>query len=459
MWTKNEDCKKVIEDTWKTHVVGCPMFVLEKKLKIIKSRLKDWNRTCFGNVHINVSKAEQNLKEIPSSISLQGYIDSLYEVKAKAQHDLETALNMVEEYWKEKAKINWTLHGDRNTKLYHTYAKIRRKINLISSLVIDDNVVTDLAVMENHIESHFKNLFNNNHRMQDNILINANVPHLLNDNSNAMLTLIPSADEIHGAVKNLNANSAPGPNGFGGIFYHTYWNIIKLDVINVVTQFFSHGWIMPNYNANTLVLIPKTKEASCLGQYRPIALANFKFKIISKILIERLSSILPNIISKEQKGFVSGRCIKDGICLTSEAINILQNKSFSGNVALKIDIAKAFDTLNWNFIIQTLKCFGFNATFCNWIYAILNSANLSIGFNGKQVGYFRGDSKSLNAIINLLKYYGNTSGQFCNFSKSLIYVGGMTTARHVSLANIIGFTIANPPFIHLGVIFKGLLTT
>lgn len=117
-------------------------------------------------------------------------------------------------------------------------------------------------------------------------------------------------------------------------------------------------------------------------------MANFNYKLISKIVAYRLSSILPSIISPEQKGFIAGRSVKDGICLTSEAINLLGYKSFSGNVALKIDISKAFDSLNWDFILKTLSCFGFSDKLCNWIHFILNSTTLSIGINGKQVGYF-----------------------------------------------------------------------
>jgi hypothetical protein len=117
---------------------------------------------------------------------------------------------------------------------------------------------------------------------------------------------------------------------------------------------FGKNWIMPNYNANTLILIPKTPNADSIDQFRPIALANFKFKIISKVLADdRLAQILPSIISKEQRGFVNGRNIKDCICLTSEAVNLLPKKAFGGNLTLKIDISKAFDTLrSWDFLLN-----------------------------------------------------------------------------------------------------------
>lgn len=125
-----------------------------------------------------------------------------------------------------------------------------------------------------------------------------------------MLTRIPNDSEILNAILNLNIDSTPGPDGFGAIFFVHYWDIVKSDVINVVNQFFMQGWILPDYNASTVVLIPKTKEANNIELFRPIAMANFKFKIITKILADRLASILPSLISSEQKGFITGRNIK-----------------------------------------------------------------------------------------------------------------------------------------------------
>ncbi|KAK2449352.1 hypothetical protein QL285_008554 [Trifolium repens] len=186
----------------------------------------------------------------------------------------------------------------------------------------------------------------------------------------------------------MNKEGSPGPDGFGAFFFQTYWEIIKDDVSNAVLEFFNTNWIMPNFNSNTVVLIPKVEDADTISQFRPIAMANFKFKIISKILADRLATILPNIISNEQRGFIKGRQIKDCICLTSEAINMLHNKVYGGNLAIKIDIAKAFDTLDWNFLLKMLKSFGFCPTLCNWIHTILHSAKLSISINGKQEGFF-----------------------------------------------------------------------
>jgi len=200
---------------------------------------------------------------------------------------------------------------------------------------------------------------------------------------NTLLTRLPTPNEIHAAVQAMNKDGASGLDGFGACFFQSYWDIVKSDVNNAVMEFFTKDWILPNFNANTVILIPKVPDAISMGQYRPIALANFKFKIISKILADRLAPIMNNIISQEQRGFIKGRNIKDGICITSKAINHLHQKSFAGNLAFKVDISKAFDTLEWKFLPRVLTKFGLNDRFCSWIHTILKSATLSISVNGK----------------------------------------------------------------------------
>lgn len=95
MWTLNEECYKVMEETWKVQVFGCPMFILDRKLKLLKLRLKDQNKNNFGDIQKKGSAAEIGLKEIQDEIGVIGYTDSLHDKESKAQHDLELLfLNM-----------------------------------------------------------------------------------------------------------------------------------------------------------------------------------------------------------------------------------------------------------------------------------------------------------------------------------------------------------------------------
>lgn len=106
---------------------------------------------------------------------------------------------------------------------------------------------------------HFHNLFNNNIMLQEGISLHNVIPLMVNEQTNAMLTMVLTATEIKSFIFCLNVDSAPEPDGFGGTFYHNYWDIIKIDVINVVSRFFLQRWIPKDYNVNSTVLIPKSK--------------------------------------------------------------------------------------------------------------------------------------------------------------------------------------------------------
>ena len=442
----------------------------------------------------------------------------MLEQEKNAQINLENALNLEETFWKEKAKVKWHIEGDRNTAYFHRLAKIKQASSLITNMRNGDVMLNEPEEVSAHIVNHFTDLFTQNSNTINNGMVEEVIPNLITDRINRILTILPNHDEIHSAVFSLNQDSAPSPDGFGAVFFQKYSEIIKHDVIKAVLQFFNSGWLLPNFNSNTLVLIPKTNNADSVDQYRPIAVANFKFKIISKILADRLASIMPAITSVQQRGFIRGRNIKDCICLTSEAINVLNKKSFGGNMALKVDIEKAFDTLDWNFLLRVLKAFGFNDIFCNWIQSILASAKISISINGKLHGFFscsrgvrQGDplspllfclaeevisrsttklvregklklilgsrnnpvpshilyaddimlfckasNSNIQALTNLFQKYAQISGQFVNPQKSFIYAGSINHHRLLNIATSTGFNIGSLPFTYLGVpIFRG----
>lgn len=133
-----------------------------------------------------------------------------------------------------------------------------------------------------------------------------------------------------------NGLDAPSLNRFGGSFFQQFWDIIGSDVYAYVRQFFSIGWILPNMNYNVLALISKFPGANRIGDYRPIALAKFQFKIITEVLIDHLPLIDPKIVFEQQWGFIKGRNISECICIASETLNMLVSKSHGGNIALKL---------------------------------------------------------------------------------------------------------------------------
>ncbi|XP_019432708.1 PREDICTED: uncharacterized protein LOC109339679 [Lupinus angustifolius] len=349
-------------------------------------------------------------------------------------------------------------------------------------------------------------------------MVNNVVPTMITDTDNSRLSSIPSHDEIKSVVFDMNGDGAPGPDGFGGSFYQAFWHRVGPDVCRATLQFFTQDYILPNLNSNNVVLIPKLIGADKIEDFRPIVMTNFQFKIISKVLADRLATIAPKIVSIQQRGFVKDRQINDCICLASEAINLLDHKVFGGNLAIKIDIKKAFNTIDWDFLLLTLQKLGFNYKFRNWIRIILHSARLSINVNGKMVGFFKctrgvrqGDSlspllfciaedvlsrglsklmvegkistiegpkgiktpshvlyvddififckgikKELLKINQLLNNYSEVSGQCANASKSKFYSTSSSHWNIASMAQVLGFSTGSLPLTYLGVpIFFG----
>lgn len=123
-----------------------------------------------------------------------------------------------------------------------------------------------------------------------------------------------------------------------------------------------------------------------MEDYRPIVLGNFLYKIIAKILASRLGPIISSCASINRFGFIPNFHIHDCIAIASEGINLINSMKKKHNMALKVDIIKDFDTINWDFLLHVLHAFGFNNKF--WISFILHSARLSILINGSPTGYF-----------------------------------------------------------------------
>lgn len=232
-----------------------------------------------------VTNANNNLHKIQIQISNHGFNDTLISQEINAKKKLEEILDKEESFWHKKSKVKWHIEGDRNTAFYHRLAKIKNSRNLITYMRNGDNIIIDSSEMANHEMQYFTNnlCFVGNNQITNHIM--EVILNMVDENMNNMLTMLPYNEEISKEVFNLKNNNAPGPNGLGGFFYQTYWKIIENDVYKAILQFCKYGWIIPNYNANTIILIPKSKEANAMDQLTPIALANLKLKLSQRSLL------------------------------------------------------------------------------------------------------------------------------------------------------------------------------
>ncbi|VFQ72029.1 unnamed protein product [Cuscuta campestris] len=171
----------------------------------------------------------------------------------------------------------------------------------------------------------------------------SHIPKLLTVDDNSLLTQLPNEEEVKDAIWNLDPLSAASHNGFTGEFYKSCWDIIKEDVVKAVKEFFLGIPIPKSLNECSIILIPKKDNPITFEDFRPICLSNFIAKVNTKVISQRLRNLLPKLTSEEQGGFVKGRQIHDQILTAQEIIQNLDYKTRGGNIAIKLDMSKAFD--------------------------------------------------------------------------------------------------------------------
>ena len=149
-----------------------------------------------------------------------------------------------------------------------------------------------------------------------------------------------SPEEIKAALFQMGPTKAPGPDGMNALFYQKFWHIVGDDVINAVLDFLNNGIMVPDLNYTHIVLIPKIKSSEKITDYRPISLCNVIYKIISKVLANRLKLILLNLIATTQSVFVPGRLITDNFLVAYESLHAMhcRKKGRRGSLALKLDV-------------------------------------------------------------------------------------------------------------------------
>lgn len=197
-----------------------------------------------------------------------------------------------------------------------------------------------------------------------------------------------SNEKVKNAMFSIGENKAPGLDGYTLAFFKASWHIIGSDVTTAIQEFFVKGKLLHELNNTIISLIPKVPTPIKITDYRPISCCNVLYKCISKILSDRLKAGLMDIVSLNQSAFVPGRRISDNILLTQEIMKNYHIKRGHPRCAFKVDIQKAYDTVDWKFMPNILVGFGFHDKFVEWITLCVTTASYSININGEAHGFF-----------------------------------------------------------------------
>lgn len=182
----------------------------------------------------------------------------------------------------------------------------------------------------------------------------------------------------------MHPTKAPGPDGMPALFYKKFWAVVGDDTIAYVLDILNNGAEIGPINQTHIVLIPKKKVCESTNDYRPISLCNVLYKLVSKVISNRLKLVLPHVISEAHSAFVPCRLITDNVLVAYEMFHYprKKKKGVKGHMAMKLDMSKAYDRVEWEFVEGIMLKLGFDRSFVTLVMRCISSISYSILFNG-----------------------------------------------------------------------------
>ncbi|GLT45093.1 hypothetical protein SLA2020_450200 [Shorea laevis] len=276
MWLRDEQCHVIVERGWNGQQVRRGLMGVMHRLKECATALDGWNLTQFGNTSERVQEEREALREV------------------------EEWLTQGEMMWRQRLREVWLQDGDRNTKFFHGKASRRRDGNTMSRLMDASGVwKTDFVGLQEIAMSYFHDLFSSSH--PSNIEeVTSCLERQVTSEANQDLLKEFKAEEVTAALFQMHPSKAPGPNGMSPSFFQQFWLVVGKDVIDACLGFLNVGGSLPKELKFThIILIPKVGEPRTMGDLHPISFCNVVYRIIAKVLANRLKQVLLKVISME----------------------------------------------------------------------------------------------------------------------------------------------------------------
>ncbi|KAI0488576.1 hypothetical protein KFK09_028414 [Dendrobium nobile] len=391
-WLSFKTAEHIVSSRWKKPFLGDVMEVLNKNCKKVLKDLFYWSKARLKNFSLEKDKLKAEILGLQEEESRLGWLneDKLWLLKAKVKQ-LNVVLNNLNTWWRQRAKAKWIKDGDANTKFFHSFANSRRNVNWISQVkdangVLSDNPGTIEEVFMRFFQVKWKSWicsFDGWPKLWASLL----------DSDKNLLNRELDEAEISEVILNLENIRAPGLDGISYSFFKAFWKIIRVDVVRAVQQIFHTSSMNRDWKDTLFMLIPKSSNPSIPSAYHPISLCNSIYKIVAKILLNRMVEIMPRIISEEQAAFVKGRSISDHLLLAQEVFNKLRfSKVFNGFLAIKVDMEQAYDSMCWSTLERMLIELGFPSRLVHLVMDCIIDPRFSIVINGSNSGWIEGKS-------------------------------------------------------------------
>ncbi|XP_056690224.1 uncharacterized protein [Spinacia oleracea] len=436
MWTKSDKFLPLVRLNRGKAVEGCHMFRVIQRLKWIKFDLKNLNKEGFNSVEAEDLRLFHAFTEAQTKLHSNPHDSDLATEEKQANLAYKNAHAAYLSYLQQIAKINWLEHGDENTRAFHQSIKQRRKHNKIHSIfIMDGDWVQSADEVQQAFIGFYSSLFGGSiqHKAPVNtIIMDQGV--ILVESHKSILECPITMNDVKKALFSIPDNKAPG-----------------------------YGW--------------------------PIAYCSVIYKCISKILCEKTGSVLPDIISQNQGAFVKGRSILHNVLICQDIVKMYKKHQKGPCCLMKLDLKKAYDTVEWGFIEELMVDLGFPSHFVELIMTCLTTTRYSILINSVPIDliqprrglrqgdplspllftlcmeYFsramklvddllmfcKGDKKTVKLMLSAFNLFSTTFSLQINPSKSSIYCCGGTDSLRDELVAVSRSGKGDLPFRYLRV--------
>lgn len=352
LWTRLDGFVDAVTASWNANLTDLDACrCLDSKLRLLARALNSWRASRIGSVRLQLVTARVVIYEL--DLAQESRALSLEEIQWRRELKASTIglASLKRTMARQRARSRHLREGDACTKYFHLMACHRRRKNYLFTIQHDGQTFSEEEAKAEVIYTYYNGIpgtpFQRHHCINLDLL---DLPHL--DLSDLVAPF--SNEEVARIVQESPNDRAPGPDGFTGAFYKAAWTVIAPDILRVFEAFWEMDFrSLHHINGATMVLLHKTAAPSGLRDYRPISLIHSAGKLIAKGLAMRLTPFMSRIVKINQTAFIRGRQIHENfraVQLTCRWLNGRRHPT----VLLKVDLAKAFDTVAWPFLLEVL---------------------------------------------------------------------------------------------------------